>query len=90
MKDKYQKIIDEHVKLIVRNSALTLIVCPFVAVCGYVFIIYLAKEGFSYPTIGALVLFTIMLSALFINIYSIAKNFKTIENWRYLKENTEN
>ena len=90
MKRKFQEIIDEHVRLIVRNIVMALIVGPFVIAYGFVFFIHLAKEGFSFTTIGALVLFLGILLVIFINFQSIAKDLKTIKDYKFLKENAEN
>jgi hypothetical protein len=89
MKSKYQEIIGEYVKLIVRNIVMALLVSPFLLFFGYVFYIHLLKEGFSLTTSNAFLLFLGMLLIEFINLNSIAKDLKSIKDYKFLKEQAE-
>jgi hypothetical protein len=89
MKSKYQEIIGEYVKLIIRNIVMALLVSPFVIVFGYVFYIHLLKEGFSLTTSNAFLLLLGTLLIEFINLNSIAKDLKSIKEYKFLKEQAE-
>ena len=71
MKSEHQECIETSKNEIKRNTKMVLFLSPFVVVEGYVFYIYLLKDGFSISTIGYLGMCLGMLIMVLTNFYSI-------------------